>query len=206
MIQVKICGITNLLDAHFAANEGANAIGFVFYEKSPRFVLPENLKSIIENLPPFTQIVGLFVNHSQREINHILKLVPLNLLQFHGNEPDDFCLSFHRPFIKSVGINTKYDFETACQNYPNAKAILADNPSSFYGGTGQTFDWSLLPKKRSKPLILAGGLNCDNIQIALNEVKPDAVDVSSGVEGINKGKKDHILVKKFINCAKLSID
>ncbi|MCF6807062.1 phosphoribosylanthranilate isomerase [Thiotrichales bacterium 19S9-12] len=202
MVRVKICGITNLDDALFAAKCGADALGFIFYKKSKRFIEPLDAKKIIQNLPPFIQSVGLFVNQSKDEVNQVLDQVPLNLSQFHGNETNDFCLSFKRPFIKAIHLKEQQDFSDACNYFPNAQALLLDHrEGSEYGGTGNRFDWSLIPDKRNKPIILAGGLNTKNITTAIEKINPDAVDVSSGIEKI-PGIKDLNLVRKFIACAK----
>ncbi|MCF6766227.1 phosphoribosylanthranilate isomerase [Thiotrichales bacterium 19S3-7] len=205
MVRVKICGITNLEDALFAANLGADALGFVFYKKSPRYISADKARSIITQLPPFIHSVGLFVNHTAEEIKEILTITPLSLLQFHGDENEDFIDQFQRPFIKAIRIKESSDFEDACHNFPNAQSILVDHyKENSFGGTGETFNWSLIPKQRKKSIILAGGLNCNNLLSAMKQISPEAVDVSSGVEK-HKGIKDQNLIKKFINCAKSSI-
>lgn len=205
MTKVKICGITNYDDAIYASECGADALGFVFYKKSPRYINPADAQAIIKKLPPFIQSVGLFVNHTKDEINQINHLVDLNLFQFHGDEDPLFCQSLSHPFIKAIRVKDKNDIINAFSNFQLAKAILVDKFSNHtYGGTGESFDWSLIPKNHQKPMILAGGLNCNNITKAINETNPYAVDVSSGVE-LSKGKKDPQLIKKFITCAKLSI-
>ncbi|MCF6776317.1 phosphoribosylanthranilate isomerase [Thiotrichales bacterium 19X7-9] len=205
MVRVKICGITNIEDALCAYHCGADALGFVFYNKSPRYLTAEKAKSIIQQLPPFIQTVGLFVNHTKDEIDSILNQVPVNLLQFHGDESDHFAQLFKRSFIKAIRVKDASDIENASINYPNAQGILVDHyKKDSFGGTGETFDWSLIPIHRIKPIILAGGLNCQNIDKAIKSISPDSVDVSSGVEK-EKGIKDHNLIKKFISCAKLSI-
>lgn len=194
----KICGITNLDDALLAIDAGADALGFVFYDKSPRYVSPEEAATICAQLPPFVTRVGLFVDHSAELVTEISKHVELDLLQFHGDESPEFCKQFDRPYIKAVRVRAGSDFAEAQARYTESQALLVDTyRAGVPGGTGEAFDWGLLPAERSMPLILAGGLNPDNVRRAIATVSPYAVDVSGGVER-EKGKKDGQKVLKFL--------
>ncbi|MFT6030890.1 MAG: phosphoribosylanthranilate isomerase [Oleiphilaceae bacterium] len=198
-VRAKICGITSFDDAYHALENGADALGFVFYKSSPRYISPDLAKEICQKLPPFVCKVGLFVNASREDINHVCNTVSLDLLQFHGDEREQDCLDFSIPYIKAIRIQSEKDVECAEKAFPAALAILVDTyVPGVPGGTGERFDWSLLPKKRSKPLILAGGLNEKNIYQAIQSVRPYAVDVSGGVEQ-EKGKKNHQTVTQFLN-------
>ena len=181
--RVKICGITSITDALNAANAGADALGFVFYPKSSRFVTPEQAAEICAALPPFIKTVGLFLNADANQVQETLTKVSLDLLQFHGTETPEFCRSFSRPYIKALGTDGLEDFTKHADQYPDALAILVDSHVlGKAGGTGQTFDWALLPKHYPKPIILAGGLNPENVAEAIRETSVYALDLSSGVE------------------------
>mgnify|MGYP002700730563 CR=1 FL=1 len=198
VVRTKICGITRLEDALAAAASGADAIGLVFYKKSPRYISPEAAASIIAQLPPFVTSVGLFVNESAEEIKQILNVVPLDLLQFHGSEVEAECICYNRPYIKAVAMKPGLDVSSVVNQYPCAQGILLDTYDVVLpGGTGKAFDWSKVPQKLNKPIILAGGLTPENIRQAVDVVNPWAVDVSGGVEE-SKGKKDHRLIQAFI--------
>lgn len=197
-VRSKICGITSLEDALCAVEAGADALGFVFYEKSPRYIEPEAAASIVAKLPAFICATGLFVNHSRSEVEGILDRCPLSLLQFHGDELEDDCLGFGRPYIKAIRVRSAEDVPSAEQSFPSASALLVDTyREGVPGGTGERFDWTLLPSQRSLPLILAGGLNAENVRSAIRTVHPYAVDVSGGVEQ-EKGRKDHHKVNRFL--------
>ena len=196
--KVKFCGITNLQDAISAAELGADALGFVFYPKSPRFISPKNAKEIIKKLPPFISMVGLFVNQSKSEVEEVIKGCPLNLLQFHGDENESFCKQYNLPYIKAISMKSDVDLLECIQEYNSAKALLLDTFSKVArGGSGEVFDWKMIPPNTLKPIIVAGGLTPDNVQTLLEVISPYGVDVSSGIE-INKGLKDYKLMKKFI--------
>ena len=197
-IRTKICGITQVKDALCAAEQGADAIGLVFYEKSPRCVSIETAQKIVEKLPAFVSVVGLFVNQTADNIKEILKAVPLDYLQFHGDEPPEFCEQFHRPYIKAIRVQNENDIQAALNNYKTARALLFDahNPTQ-YGGTGDAFDWTMLPEKINRQWILAGGLNPDNVLSAISATGAVAVDLSSGVEK-EKGIKDHNKIKQLM--------
>ena len=195
--RIKICGIKHLDDALKAIECGADAIGLIFVEKSPRYVSLTDARVIAESLPPFVTSVGLFMNASEETVREALKVVPLNLLQFHGEESPEFCDQFGVPYVKVLRMRENVNVIAFTQEYPNAAGILLDTYSKEGGGSGQTFDWSLIPKDVSVPLILAGGLNPENVASAVETVKPYAVDVSSGVES-EPAVKDHKKIEQFI--------
>ena len=198
VVRSKICGITRIEDALAAVAAGADAIGFVFYAKSPRAVSVTQAQAIIAALPPFVTTVGLFVNASACELNETLDAVPLDLLQFHGDETPEQCEGFHRPYIKALRVKAGDDIAQACRVYQSASGILLDAyVEGVPGGTGEVFDWSLIPQGLSKPIILAGGLMPGNVAQAIAQVRPYAVDVSGGVE-ISKGIKDHDRIRAFM--------
>jgi len=201
-VRSKICGITRIEDALAAAEAGADAIGFVFYAKSPRAVDVRQARAIIAELPPFVTTVGLFVNASRCELNEILEVVPLDLLQFHGDETPADCEGYHRPWIKALRVRPGDDLEAACQLYSGARGILLDTyVAGVPGGTGEAFDWSLVPARLSKPIILAGGLSAANVGQAIAQVRPYAVDVSGGVEQA-KGIKSAAKIEAFMQAVK----
>lgn len=203
-IKVKICGITNLEDASFAIESGADALGFVFYEKSSRYCSPEEAFKISKKLPPFVTIVGLFVNAQKEYIKKILAMNFLSAIQFHGEESADFCEQFKFPYLKTIGVNTELDLLQYSKEFSQAKAFLLDNFDPVQkGGTGKLFDWNLLKNINTiKPLIIAGGLNSENVTSLFNIYTPYAVDVSGGVESAIKGKKDKLKLNKFISVVK----
>lgn len=196
--RVKICGITRTEDALAAASFGADAIGLVFFAKSPRYVPQDRAREIVDALPPFITSVGLFVDPSREDVEAVLRTVALDLLQFHGAEPPDFCASFGRPFIKAVAMGPGVDLLQFESQFHRARGVLIDAyVPGVHGGTGVTADWDAIPKDLSLPLVLAGGLNADNVAQAIAAVQPWAVDVSSGVERA-KGIKDHRKMADFI--------
>ncbi|KFE55730.1 phosphoribosylanthranilate isomerase [Pseudomonas syringae] len=198
-VRSKICGITRIEDALAAVEAGADAIGFVFYPKSPRAVTVQQARAIIAALPPFISTVGLFVNASRCELNEMLDAVPLDLLQFHGDETPEQCEGYHRPFIKALRVQAGDDIAASCRLYSKASGILLDTfVSGVPGGTGETFDWALIPDGLEKPIILAGGLTSANVAQAIAQVRPYAVDVSGGVEK-SKGIKDHDKIRAFMS-------
>lgn len=196
--RAKICGITRPRDGVIAAANGADAIGLVFYNQSPRAVNIEQAREVIAALPPFVTSVGLFVNAEVAEVERILAGVPLDLLQFHGDETPEYCRQFARPFIKAVRMVDGVDLELVAQQYAEARGLLVDSyQKGIPGGTGHTFDWARVPAGMDKPIILAGGLGPDNIEQAVRQVRPYAVDVSSGVEA-DKGIKDAEKIAAFM--------
>ena len=197
--RVKICGITRLEDALAAIHSGADALGFVFYKKSPRAIEPEAAAEIIRQLPAFVTTTGLFVNADQAYIDLVIKKTRIDLLQFHGDESAEFCNQFSRPYIKALRMKPGLDLMLECRNYADSQAILLDAyRPGIPGGTGEVFDWDLIPKPHPSPIILAGGLTCENGAQVVGTVQPFAIDVSGGVEQ-SKGIKDAVKIDKFIN-------
>ncbi|MEG5263791.1 phosphoribosylanthranilate isomerase [Pseudomonas sp. JDS28PS106] len=198
-VRSKICGITRIEDALAAVEAGADAIGLVFYAKSPRAVNVQQARAIIAALPPFITTVGLFVNASRCEVNETLDAVPLDLLQFHGDETPEQCEGHYRPYIKALRVKAGDQIAEACRSYRNARGILLDAyVEGVPGGTGETFDWTLIPSELEKPIILAGGLTSANVAQAIAQVRPYAVDVSGGVEK-SKGIKDREKILAFMS-------
>ena len=196
--RVKVCGITSPADAGLAITAGADAIGMVFYTKSPRHISISTAREISSAMPPFVSTVGLFVNSSQQDVSTVLADVPLGLLQFHGDEDESFCSSFNRPYIKAVRVKPETNLMQLCSQYASASGILLDSyKKGIPGGTGEIFDWNMIPGDLPLPVVLAGGLDASNVAAAVSIVQPWAVDVSSGVE-ILPGKKDKQKIEQFI--------
>lgn len=201
--RIKICGITNIRDAEFAVASEADALGFALYKKSSRYVEAKTAASIIDQLPPYVTSVALLVNHSHEDVNRLLKEAAFDLLQFHGNETDEFCCSFGIPFIKAIRVKTFSELEEQVSGYPHSKGILLDAfVEGEYGGTGRTIDWPDLPAI-DRPVVLAGGLTPDNVGQAIEQVRPYAVDVSGGVES-EKGVKDHKKISSFVRAVRIA--
>jgi phosphoribosylanthranilate isomerase len=195
---VKICGITRVEDGLAAAHGGAHAIGLVFYPPSPRCVTPAQAAAIIRALPPFVTTVGLFVDTPEQEVRAVLARAPVELLQFHGAEPPDYCRQFGLPYMKAVRVRQGVDLLQYASDYSDAKALLLDAyVDGTHGGTGRTFDWNLIPRELPLPIVLSGGLDPGNVADAVRRVRPWAVDVSSGVEAA-KGIKDAAKIAAFI--------
>jgi phosphoribosylanthranilate isomerase len=200
--RVKICGITSVEDGLMAVNAGADAIGLVFYAKSPRHVSIEQAREIALAVGPFATVVGLFVNAPEAEVNAILQQVPLHVLQFHGDEDLAYCEQFARPYMKALRMKPDLDIQAAMAVYPSASGILLDAyRPGVPGGTGETFDWDRVPEQAPCPLVLAGGLTPENVKQAITATSPYAVDVSGGVEA-SPGKKDAEKTVSFIQAAK----
>ena len=203
-VKAKICGITRLDDALAAVAAGAHALGFVFYPPSPRYLTPPEAREIIVRLPPFITRVGLFVDADPAFIRAVLETVPLDVIQFHGEEDPGFCVGFGRPYIKAVRMKPGIDLHKLCARYATASALLLDGYSQAApGGTGTSFDWNTVPLDLPRPIILAGGLTVANVRQAIIACRPYAVDVSSGVERA-KGTKDNHAIKEFmqeVDCA-----
>ncbi|MFO7578231.1 MAG: phosphoribosylanthranilate isomerase [Pelovirga sp.] len=195
--RIKICGITSLADALAAVAAGADALGFVFYPQSPRYVAPDTVARIVAQLPPFVSTVGLFVNASSVKIHQTMVQTGLQLVQLHGDEAiEDCCISTY-PVIKALRVRDAASFRHA-EDYPVAALLLDAWCDEQYGGTGTQFDWQLVAQLQiTRPIILAGGLNPGNVAAAIRQVKPYAVDVSSGVES-RPGCKDASLVAQFV--------
>lgn len=196
--RTKICGITRAEDALAAVGSGADAIGLVFYAGSPRAVSVDQAKQISAVVPPFVSIVALFVDEPAENIRRIIDSVPVDLIQFHGDEPAEFCQQFARPWIKALRVKPGVDIASTCRAYPSARAVLLDSwQEGLPGGTGKTFDWQLARGEMSLPVILAGGLNETNVGAAIGSLRPAAVDVSGGVEQ-QPGVKDSGKISRFI--------
>ena len=192
-IRTKICGFTRVQDALAAAELGVDAIGLVFFAPSKRCITVAQAQKIVNALPPFVSVVALFVNEKAERIEEILRAVPVDILQFHGDETPQFCRQFARPYIKAIRVQTGADILMAATRYPDARALLLDaHIEGEYGGTGQSFDWNVLPESLSGHWILSGGLNPENIAAAVRQTGARIVDVSSGVEsaaGIKSAEK-----------------
>lgn len=202
MTALKICGITREQDALAAAHAGANAIGLVFYAKSPRHVTPSRGAELLRVLPPFVTSVGLFVDAPADQVTQTLAAARVDLLQFHGDESPAYCRQFNAPYLKAARVRPGLDLLQYARDYHDAKALLLDAyVEGTHGGTGAVFDWALIPKNLPLPVVLSGGLSAENVAMAIQAVRPWAVDVSSGVEipGLaNKGIKDAAKIAAFV--------
>ncbi len=198
MIRVKICGITNIGDAYWAAEFGADALGFIFYPKSPRYIAPEKVRGIIQKIPGSMGRVGVFVNQEIQAVKEIMSFCGLRLIQLHGDESPQYCARFPRSaLIKTVSVCTEEEVRKL-ENYPVRTILVDARKPGCYGGTGKNSDWTLAMKVKGKhPLILAGGLNKENIKRAIETVKPCAVDINSGVE-TSPGKKDPHKIREIM--------
>lgn len=188
-----------------AIEAGVDALGLVFYPPSPRFIDPEQAVRLAGMAPPFVSVVGLFVNAEARQVSELLAAVPIHLLQFHGDEDEAYCRQFGRPYIKAARMRPGLDLLQYAASFPSAQAILVDAFVEGYGGGGKSFDWNLIPNSMSKPLVLSGGLDADNVGEAIRRVRPAAVDVSSGVEAA-KGIKDADKIRSFIAAARAVVN
>ena len=196
--RTKVCGITRRDDALAAARAGAHAIGLVFYANSPRAVTLPQARAIVDALPPFVVAVGLFVNAHAQAVRDTLAAVPLQMLQFHGDETAAFCGSFGMPYLRAVRVRPGVDLLQYAREFDGAKGLLLDAwVEGVHGGTGATFDWALIPRSLPIPVVLSGGLNPGNVEQAVRSVRPWAVDVSSGVESA-KGIKDAAKIEAFM--------
>jgi phosphoribosylanthranilate isomerase len=196
--RVKICGITRVEDALSAVEQGADAIGLVFYPPSPRYVSASQAAEIAQVLPAFVTVVGLFVDALSADIEAVLSKVPIDLIQFHGNETPEQCRRYEKPYIKAIRVKTDTNLIQYQSDFSDAKALLLDTyTEGVPGGTGQVFDWNVIPKHMTKQLVLAGGLDANNVTQAIKLVKPYAVDVSGGVESA-KGIKDAAKIAAFM--------
>jgi phosphoribosylanthranilate isomerase len=196
--RVKICGITREQDALAAIRLGADAIGLVFYPPSPRAVTVEQAAEIVRNLPPFVTVVALFVDAEPEAIREVLSRVRIDLIQFHGDESPQQCAQYGRPWIKALRVREDTDLRALAEEYAGASALLLDTyQAGKPGGTGTAFDWSVIPRELAARIVLAGGLTPDNVEQAVRQVRPYAVDVSGGVEQ-DKGIKDADKIAAFI--------
>ena len=197
--RVKVCGITSIEDATLAADIGVDAIGLVFYSKSPRYVDPLIASKIAVAVGPFVSVVALFVNEPADQVKKIINLVQPDVLQFHGDEDEAYCIQFSRPYIKALRMQDDIDINKSISDYPSALGFLFDTWSKDkYGGTGKVFDWARLSELNGQQVILAGGLNPENIDDAIETVNPYALDVSGGVE-ISPGVKSSKLMQIFVD-------
>jgi len=196
--RVKICGITRAQDALEAVKQGADAIGLVFYPKSPRNVSAAQAAEIVSKIPAFVTVVGLFVDAEPAFIQEVISSVKLDLLQFHGDETPSACRQYSRPYMKAIRVKNGTNLVQYAADYADARALLLDAfAEGVPGGTGLVFDWSLIPQNLPLPIVLAGGLNAENVGVAIEQVRPYAVDVSGGVEA-SKGIKDAAKIAAFM--------
>lgn len=203
-IWVKICGVTQVEDALTAVHFGANAIGFVFWRQSARYIMPATAREIIAVLPPFVTTVGVYVDPDPEWVEETASVAGLNLLQFHGDESPEFCRGFPLPYIKAVRVRPGLDLLQYAARYSGARGLLLDTyVEDAPGGTGHVFDWSLIPRKLPLPLILSGGLHPGNVTMAIVQAQPWGVDVSSGVEA-SKGIKNAEKIAAFMQGVRTS--
>lgn len=209
-IRTKICGMTRVEDAQLAAQLGVDAIGLIFFSGSKRCVTIAQAQAIVRAIAPFVTVVGLFVNTRAAEVQDVLAQVPLDVLQFHGDENAEFCRQFQRPYIKAVRVQNRADIEMAAAVYTDARALLFDAAvSGQYGGTGQSFDWQILPPALARPWVLSGGLKPQNIVSAIRQSNALAIDVCSGVEqspGIKDKQKMQDLMSAISAFSTRSVD
>ncbi len=200
--RVKFCGITRYEDARLAVELGVDALGFVFYEESPRYVSVDEAADIIRQLPPFVSTVGLFVNASFGEVASIVAAAGIDIVQFHGAETAAECERIGRPYVKALKMSDEIDLVIEADRYPTAAALLIDSyDPTVAGGTGAAFEWTRVPATLRQPIILAGGLDAANVARAIASVQPYAVDVSTGIE-FDKGIKDPVKMRKFMQRVK----
>ena len=205
MTRVKMCGITRPQDALEAAQAGADAIGLVFYARSPRNVGLDQAAGIVQALPPFVTTVALFVNPAPQEVHAVMQSVRPDVLQFHGEETPEFCRRFGTPYLKAVRVRPETDLIQFAALYADAQGLLLDAwNEAAHGGTGERFDWNLIPANLPKHVILAGGLSPANVRLAVETTRPWAVDVSSGIES-SKGIKDAALIAAFMKEVKNAV-
>jgi phosphoribosylanthranilate isomerase len=195
--RIKICGLTRESDVDAAVAAGADALGFNCYAGSPRYVTPVRLAALAARVPPFVTPVLLFVNAADAEITAAVGLVPHALLQFHGDEDEAACARAGRPYIRAVRMSEEVDLLDCERRFFTASGLLVDAPSAGFGGSGRAFDWRRVPARRGKPLTLAGGLDADNVAAAIAAVRPEAVDVASGVEDA-PGIKSAVRINRFV--------
>lgn len=195
--RIKICGLTREEDVDAAVAAGADAIGFVFYPPSPRYVTPQRAAELVRRIPPFVDVVGLFVNEPAESVLAACAALPINVLQFHGDEDAAYCRQFSRPYLRAARVRPGLDLVEFARSFPDARGLLLDAFVDGYGGGGHVFDWTLIPPGLPGFLILSGGLTAENVGAAIERVQPFAVDVSSGVE-MSKGIKDHQKIAAFV--------
>ncbi len=199
--RIKICGITREQDLQAAVAAGTDAVGFVFYPQSPRHLDIERAAALVRQVPPFVTRVGLFVNPDPHLLAATLAAVPIDIVQYQGDETPEFCERFGRPYVKVARMRPGLDLVEFARAYPSARGLLLDAYVDSYGGAGQTFDWSLVPQGLPLPVVVAGGLTVDNVGAAIRQLRPWGVDVSSGVETA-KGIKDAEKINAFVAAVK----
>ncbi len=195
--RIKICGLMREEDVDAAVAAGADAIGFVFYPASPRYVTPQRAAKLAKRIPPFVDVVGLFVNETPEVVRAACATLPINVLQFHGDEDAAYCRQFSRPWLRAARVRAGLDLVEFARSFPDARGLLLDAFVEGYGGGGHIFDWTLIPPELPSFLVLSGGLTVANVGEAIRRVRPVAVDVSSGVE-MSKGIKDHSKIAAFV--------
>ena len=199
--RIKFCGFTRESDIHVAVQLGVDALGFVFYDKSPRYVTPQATAELIQHIPAFVSTVGLFVNATVPQMTRILGQAPVSMIQLHGDETWNFALNvkkiMHRPVIKAVRVNEQTDWEEVSHYANQLAGVLLDADAVGYGGAGHVFDWDVIPSELHHKIILSGGLNVNNVADAIQKIQPYALDVSSGVEAGTKGIKDEARMRAF---------
>ena len=195
--RIKICGLTRAEDVDAALATGVDALGFVFYPRSPRYVAPQRAAELARRIPPFVDVVGLFVNESPEAVRATCAALSISLLQFHGDEDAAYCRQFARPYLRAARVRPGLDLVEFARAFPDARGLLLDAFVEGYGGGGHVFDWSLIPLNLPGFLVLSGGLTAKNVGEAMRRVRPVAVDVSSGVE-MGKGIKDHSKIAAFV--------
>lgn len=195
--RIKICGITRVEDAAAAVQCGVDALGLVFYARSPRFLGIDQARLLSRAVPPFVTVVGLFVNAERDFVRRVIDAVPIQALQFHGDEVEEECDRYGLPYIKAARVKPGLDLVEYARSFPSAQGLLLDAHVAGYGGAGVTFDWSLIPRRLPLPVVLSGGLSPTNVAQAILQVSPWAVDVSSGVEA-QKGIKDARKIAEFV--------
>jgi len=194
--RIKICGVRREADVEAAVEAGADAIGLVFHPPSPRHVAVARAAELVRRLPPFVAPVALFVNAEVSEVQAVLAAIPMLVLQFHGEETPGYCARFSRPYLKAVRMAPEVDLLDSSRRFASAQALLLDAHVEAYGGGGKVFDWSLVPADVARPVVLSGGLHAGNVIAGIQQVRPWAVDVSSGVESA-RGVKDAELIRRF---------
>ena len=195
--RIKICGLTREEDIDAAVAAGADALGFVFYAPSPRYVSPQRAAELAKRIPPFVDVVGLFVNEPPEAVHAACAALPISILQFHGDEDSTYCRQFARPYLRAARVRPGLDLIEFARAFPDARGLLLDAFVEGYGGGGHVFDWTLIPQDLPGFLVLSGGLTATNVGDAIRRVRPVAVDVSSGVEA-SKGIKDHSKIAAFV--------
>jgi phosphoribosylanthranilate isomerase len=195
--RIKICGLTREEDVDAAVAAGADALGFVFYPPSPRYVTAQRAVELVRRIPPFVEVVGLFVNEPPEVVQAVCAALPISILQFHGDEDAAYCRQFSRPYLRAARVRPELDLVEFAGSFPDARGLLLDAFVEGYGGGGHVFDWTLIPPDLPGFLVLSGGLTAANVGDAIRRVRPVAVDVSSGVE-MGKGIKDHSKIAAFV--------